>query len=375
MKITSLQENLKQGLNYVSHIAGKNVNLPILNNVLIKTQSGEIQFITTDLELGIIATIRGKVEEGGDFTVDSKVITEYISLLPNKKVEISKKDLQINIKSDNYKTSIKGQAAEDFPLIPEVEKNVFYKTTTEDLKNALAQVIFAVSNSETRPEMSGVLFELSENTLTLVATDSFRLAEKKINIKTSNTNKERIIIPAKTIQELIRILSSLKKDNIDDDKKEITFYVTENQVMFEVENIQLISRLIEGQYPDYKQIIPNNFKTEVKINKQEFIRAVKTSSIFSKTGINDINLDFPEGQNKAIVTSTSGQVGENTTSIEARVSGKDNGMVVNYRFFLDGINSMNSENIKIKITDNQTPCVIQADNNQDYLYVVMPIKQ
>ncbi len=375
MKISSLQENLKQGLYFVGHIAGKNVNLPILNNILIKTDEGKIQLITTDLEIGIIATVRGKVEKEGDFTIDAKVVTEYISLLPNKKVDIELKDLSLEIKCDNYKTVIRGQSADDYPLIPQVEKTNYYKAEIEEFRQALSQVIFSVSTSDTRPELSGVLFNLTKGELTMAATDSFRLAEKTVKIKTNDSPELKVIVPAKTLQEVIRILSGFKKEAIDSEKTEITFYITENQIMFCLENIELVSRLIEGQYPDYKQIIPNASETKIILDKSELTRAVKAGSIFSKTGINDINLDFPEKQNKMVVTAASGQVGENVVELDADISGKDNGVVVNHRYLLDGLNNINSEKIKIEIINNATPCILRPEKDESYLYVIMPIKQ
>ena len=375
MKITSLQENLKSGLFFVSHIAGKNVNLPILNNVMIEAKDKKIKLITTDLEIGIVVLVRGKIETEGVFTVDSKIISEYISLLPNKKVDINKKDSKLLIKCDNHKTTVKGQAADEFPLIPEVEKKEYYKINSEEFKKALSQVIFAVSSSETRIELSGVLFDFNKDNLTIAATDSYRLAEKNIKVETNGNKEKRIIIPAKTLQEVIRVLSAVKSEEVSEKENKIEIYVSDNQILFNIGNIELVSRLIEGQYPDYKQIIPANQETDIKINKNEFTRAVKAASIFSKTGINDINLDFPVNKNKAIISSASSQVGENTSELDANVTGKDNGIVVNYRYLLDGINNIDSEEVKIEIINNSTPCVLKPLKDDSYLYVIMPIKQ
>jgi len=375
MKITSLQENLKSGLFYVSHIAGKNVNLPILNNVMLEARAGNIKFITTDLEVGIVATVRGKIEEEGAFTVDAKVMAEYIALLPNKKVDIKLKDKKLKIESENYKTVINGQLADEFPLIPQIDKKEYYKVDVEEFREALSQVIFAVSNAETRIELTGVLFDFGKNTLTLVTTDSYRLAERTLKVKASGADEKQIIVPAKALQEVIRILSAIKNEDIGEDKKELTIYTTENQVLFTIGTIELISRLIEGQYPDYKQIIPQASSTNAQVNKEEILRAVKAAAIFSKTGINDINLDFPSNKNKVTITSASSQVGENTTEMDAKVSGKDNGIVVNYRYLLDGLNNIKSEEIKIDIIDGSTPCIFKSAMADNYIYVIMPIKQ
>ena len=357
------------------HIAGKNVNLPILNNVMLEAKEGNIKFITTDLEVGIVATVRGKIEEEGVFTVDAKVISEYIALLPNKKVDIRLKDKKLKIESENYKTIINGQVADEFPLIPQIDKKEYYKVDVEKFREALAQVIFAVSSAETRIELTGVLFDFSKEVLTLVTTDSYRLAERTIKIESNGMNEKQIIVPAKALQEVIRILSAVKNEDVGEEKKELTIYTTENQILFTIGTIELVSRLIEGQYPDYKQIIPQASGTTAVINKDEMLRAVKAAAIFSKAGINDINLDFPSNKNKVTITSASSQVGENTTEIDAKVSGKDNGIVVNYRYLLDGLNNIKNEDIKIDIIDGSTPCIFKSAAEDNYIYVIMPIKQ
>jgi len=375
MKITSLQENLKSGLIAVSHIAGKNVNLPILNNILIDASEGNIKLISTDLEIGITAKVRGKVEKEGVFTVDSKVITDFISLLPNQKVEINQKDLELSVVSDNYKTKIKGQNAEEYPLIPNVEKTDSYKVDPEDFRQALQQVVFAVSNSETRIELNGVLFNFTNGNLIMAATDSYRLAEKKIKIKNDNGKESKVIVPAKTLQEVVRLLSNIKAEELGAEHKEIEFYITDNQILFTFGTIELVSRLIEGQYPEYEQIIPLKSQTQVGAQKNDLVRAVKASAIFSKSGINDVNLDFPAGKNKIVISSTSSNVGENVSEVEAKSQGTDNGIVVNYRFLLDGLNNINSDKLRLEIVDGSTPCILRPEKDDSYTYVIMPIKQ
>lgn len=373
MIISSLQENLKQGLFAVSHVAGKNINLPILNNVMIRADNGNIKLIATNLEVGVVSVVRGKIEKSGAFTVDAKTISDYISLLPNKKIELTQKENSIILETENYKTKILGQSAEEFPLIPEVDKKFFYSVKVIEFKEALSQVVFAVSTNESRVELSGVLFIFNSDKLTMAATDSYRLAEKIIDFKTNNTEEKKAIIPAKTIQELVRILSA--ESTGEDGGGEIKIYLSENQILFTFSSTEIVSRLIEGQYPDYKQIIPTNIKTTAIINKADLIRAAKASALFSKTGINDINLDFPGGKNKVMVSSASGQTGENTTEIDANVFGEDNGVVVNYRYFLDGLNNINGDNIKIEIIDSNTPCILKSEKENNYLYIIMPIKQ
>jgi DNA polymerase III subunit beta len=374
MNLSILKENLKQGLFIVGHLAGKNANLPILNNVLVEVKKEGVKLITTNLEIGITHFIRGKVEEDGSFTVDSKIFSDYINLLPNKKIDLIKKDGSLEVQCENYKTKIKTEASEDFPLIPQIERKNKKTAKIEDFRRALSKTVFAASASESRIELSGVLFTISKGRMILAATDSYRLAEKEIAIKEEGVGaveEQKVIVPTRTIQEVLRILSGLEQKG----DAEIDFYISDSQILFVVDNTELISRLIEGQYPDYRQIIPATGKTTVLINRSELMRAIKASALFSKSGINDINLDVPEGKNQAIISSTSGSTGENIVKIEAETRGIDNGIIINYQYLLDGLNNIDEEIIKLEIIDGNTPCVIKPVNEKGYLYIVMPIKQ
>jgi len=380
MNLSILKENLKQGLFVVSHLAGKNTNLPILNNILVEAKKEGVRLVTTNLEVGITHFIRGKIEEEGSFTVDSKIFSDYIGLLPNKKIDLIKEEGFLKVECENYKTKIKTEASEDFPLIPQIERKNKKTAKIEDFKRALSKVVFAAASSESRIELSGVLFTITKNKLILAATDSYRLAEKEIEIKEeadldkkTGDVEQKIIVPARTIQEVLRILSGLEQP--EGAKKEIDFYISDNQVLFVVDNTELISRLIEGQYPDYKQIIPAAGKTTIIINRSELTRAIKASALFSKSGVNDINLDFPEGKNQVIVSSASGNTGENIVKIEAETRGIDNGIIINYQYFLDGLNNVDEETIKLEIVDGNTPCLIKPISEKGYLYIIMPIKQ
>lgn len=389
MKISTLKENLKEGLYLVNHVAGKNQNLPILNNVMMDAREGGVKLITTNLEIGVVHTIRGKIEKEGVYTVNSKVISDYINLLPNKQVNLEAQEDNLTVQCENYKTKIKGQSAEEFPLIPTVDKSIGFSADVTEFKKALSKVVFAVASSESRLELSGVVFVFENEKLTMASTDSYRLAEKEINIKTISgedggskedgstfEQQQKIIVPAKTLQELIRILSGLKDNgSMEEEGEELKFFISENQILFTVNNTELVSKLIEGQYPDYKQIIPGETKTSATVNRNELIRAVKTSSLFSKSGVNDVNLDFPKGGNKVVVSSTSGDTGENVVDIEAETQGEDNGMIVNYSYLLDGLNHINEEEVKIEVIDNNTPCIVRPIEEQSYLYIIMPIKQ
>jgi len=386
MKISCTQENLNLGLNIVSHIASKNTSLPILNNVLIRAEKGILNLITTNLELGIKCQVRGKIEKEGAYTVNSKLLNDYIGLLNNQKIELELKNDTLEITTEQQTTKIKGNNPDEFPLIPQLERKAAYQCRSEDLVKAFSQVLFSVSISETRPEISGVYMNFSENNLTLAATDSYRLAEKQVKLKEKAKVDREVILPAKTAQELLRILANSSQMEIEEGKDAndlVEIYFEDNQVLFAFDNVELVSRIIEGQYPNYKQIIPANYKTKGVINIPDFVKAVKTASLFSRAGIFDINLEFKAG--KLIVSSTNNQLGENKSKLDGNISGDDNKVVINFRYLLDGLQNIDSTDVIFEMIDPANPCILrpaeslndkkEAIAGQDYLYIIMPIKQ
>lgn len=368
MKIVCTQENLNQGLNLVSHIANKNSNLPILNNVLIRAEKEGITLITTDLEIGIKVFVRSKVDEEGSFTVDAKLLNNFINLLPKENITLLlSEDGNLDVSSKNQETTIRGMEAEDFPLIPEISKDNEIEVSSLDLKKSLSQVIFAASLDTTRVEINAVNFNFKGEQLTLVATDSYRLAEKKIKI-TNQEKENSLIIPLKTLQELLRILS----DNTD---KKLKMYFNENQIMFSLDGIDLISRVIDGSYPDYKQIIPEKFNTNIKCETDKLLPAIKAVSLFCKQGINDIRMSFDNETNEIVITTASSHAGKSMAKVPAEISGENNDIVFNYRYMIDGLNNIDQKDIFIKINNNTSPGLMGPSNKEDYIYLVMPIRQ
>lgn len=386
MKITCTQENLNQGLNIVSHIATKNTTLPILNNVLVKAEKGVINLITTNLEIGINYQLRGKVVKEGSYTINSKLINDYVNLLANQNFDLELKNDQLNIKTEKQEANIKGNSPEEFPLIPQVDKKNPYICKINQLLKAFSQILFAVSVAETRPEISGVYFNFNEGTLTLAATDSYRLAERQVPLLEKSKQAKEVIIPAKTTQELYRILSNYSngldlEDNNEANKIEI--YFEDNQVLFVFDNVEIVSRIIEGQYPNYKQIIPTTYKTKAIVEVNDLIKAAKTAALFSRTGIFDINLELTTKGLR--VSSTNNQLGENNSEVESTVEGDENKIIINYRYLLDGLQNMDSTQVIFEMNDPANPCVLKPAESlpegkepiagQDYLYIIMPIKQ
>lgn len=325
-----------------------------------------IKLTSTNLEIGINCQVRGKIEAEGKITVQAKLLADYINSLSHDRVDLSAEKDNLRIASGQAQTVIKGSPAEEFPLIPKVEKKRNYQVKVKEFKKAVMQVIFAAAADESRPEISGIFLKPENNSLTLAATDSYRLAERKIKLEKESKEGEGVIIPARTLQELVRILS--------DDTEVLDFYLNENQALFEFDGIEIISRLIEGQYPDYRQIIPKEYKTKVTLNTREFVKIVRTTSLFCKPGINDVNLEFlPEG--KVVVSASNTQVGENISEIAGQVEGEKNKIVFNYRYLLDGLASLETENFNLELSDEANPGVIRPEGGTDHLYIIMPIRQ
>ncbi|MFA5020690.1 MAG: DNA polymerase III subunit beta [Patescibacteria group bacterium] len=382
MKFSCTQENLNQILNVVSHITVKNANLPILSNILIKAENNNLSISATNLEIGVSASVRGKIEDDGEFSVDARLFSSYISLLPKDRVDVELASDELKIQCQKQKTKIKGQSSADFPLIPKINKENPFVISADKFKEAIYSVSFAVSTSEIRPEISGVFVDFMKDQLIMTATDSYRLAEIKIpylensRLKLGDEYKEdKIIIPAKTLQEVSRILGSLKDDVSSENNENIEIYLEESQIMFVYNGIELVSRLIDGQYPEYNQIIPEKFECQVKISALELIKAVKTSSLFAKNGVFDIKLDFKSNPNELLVISSSSQTGENISNIEMEKTAAGEEITLNYKYLLDGLQNLNSDSVIFEINDSNNPCVIKAEGQKNYLYLIMPIRQ
>lgn len=382
MKLSCTQENLNRGLLISSHIASKNVNLPILNNILFRAEGGVINLLATNLEIGIKCGVRGKIEQDGSITLPAKLFADYIGSLPNEKIDLELNDQTLEIKCKNFETKIRGAATAEFPLIPEVAKEGGYGVDVGKFREAINQVVFATSTNEIRPEISGILlrFDGAGKKLTVAATDSYRLAEKNLELASGeNENGREVIVPARTMQEVLRILSVFKDTDDPEAPNVLKIYLAENQVLFSLNSVDLISRVIDGQYPDYKQIIPSNWKTRAMFNRNDLVRVIKTASLFAKPGIFDVAFEFRPGKEKIgelVLSSANSQFGENTVKLETEIEGEGNEITLNYRYLLDGLNAMETDEVVLELTGGDSPCLLRPKkDNADYLYIVMPIKK
>jgi len=386
MKFSCTQENLNQGLTIVSHIANKNINLPILGNVLVKSEDKVLKFMTTNLEIAVSCAVRGKVEEPGEFTVPSRLFSDYIALLPKDRVDIAQDGNAIAVSCGSFQTRLNGIPSSEFPLIPSVEKKRRFLVDMMVFRKAVGQVLFAVAPNESRPEISGVLFKLIPGSggakLVLAATDSYRLAEKTVAAQlpepaAAGAEPWSVIVPARTVAEIVRILGVLKDSLAGNDQIEIG--VGDSQIVFTYDNVEVISRIIEGRYPDYHQLVPERFETEVIIAKEDLQRAVKAASLFSRTGLNDVHINFsPDGRVR--LKAGNSQAGEHSAELIGKVQGKENEVTVNFKYLLDGVGNIETESIGLQMVDKVSPCLVRPVKDEklnlnDFMYIVMPIRQ
>lgn len=365
MKITCTQENLKSGLSTVGRIISSSNTLPILSNLLVRTENGVLKISSTNLEVAITTEVRCRVEEEGGVTVVSKTINELINNLPNKNINLETQNNELKIETDNYHTTVKTLPTEEFPIIPKVESGKTLTLDSQDLKISLDQVIFAASLNQTQPEISGILLKCFEGTLKIAATDRYRLAEKKLELKEKPNNSFEVIIPQKTALELSRIIGSQKG------QVEIMFGETQVAIIFN--NTQIISRLIDGQYPDYEQIIPSNFKIDVATEKLPLLSALRAVAVFSQGG-NSVRFEFSQENQTLILSAESSELGKSQVELPAKITGNSAVVLLNFHYVLDSLSSIDSANVVMKIIDDNSPSLILPEGKSDYIYLVMPIK-
>jgi len=376
MKFIILKENLNQGLNFINRIAGKNLTLPILNNILISAEKNFLNLSATDLELGIKYWALIKMEKEGKITVPAKILSAFINLLPEDKINIELKNQTLNIICQDYQTKIKGLSAEEFPIIPKIENDNFIELNCRVFCDGLSSVVdFAVLN-QNRPELSGIYFNFRKDALCLVTTDSFRLAEKLLFFKEKTNQEFSFILPQKSVREIINILSG-KEGNL-------KFYFSQNQVLFEYlmtetahPQIQIVSRVIDGEYPDYQGIIPKKYEAQIILPKEKLLNHIKTASIFSgKT--NEVKIRLNPQKEGIEIFSQNPELGENQSFLQGQVkynsAPKEMEVSFNHRFLIDGLLNIKEPEVIFELNNEDGPAALKPKTDSSYVYIVMPIK-
>ncbi len=361
MNILVNQNKLLSALRTVERIVSKNPSLPILNSVLLKTDNGRLRISATNLELGMNYWISAKVEEEGEIAIPAKVFSDFISNINTEKIQMRVEKNVLLLDSEKYKTRILGMEASDFPIIPPNRTTASVVIKNSLLKDALVNVVDATSLSETRPELNGVFVSINEHKASFAATDGSRLSEKVITLESEFTKS--FILPRVTALEIIRIV-----DNLDSD---VGISLSENQIFVFNDHFQLVSRLVDGHYPEYKRIIPTNFSSTVKINKQEFDKNIRLASIFS-SNISDITLKASEGVMELVAKNS--DRGEITASVTCVLEGESFEIALNYHYLLDGLKTFSVNDLTLGYTGDVSPFMIHAEQQKDQVYIIMPLR-
>ncbi|MCX6812382.1 MAG: DNA polymerase III subunit beta [Candidatus Berkelbacteria bacterium] len=366
MKISCTQEKLNRGLSTVSRIVGNRTTLPVLSNIYLETGDGCLKLSATDLEIGIVTTIAAKVDEAGATTVPARLMSEFVANNSDPNILLETKDNTTHLKSERFDANIKGIDPAEFPVLPEVSKEAEISISAEVFSRAVSEVIIACANDETRPVLSGIYFRFEAGVLYLVATDSYRLSEKKIKLTTPVPNDKEFIVPARTMQEILRISSSLVSG------EKIILSASENQVAFVLGETKIISRLIEGAFPNYKQIIPTAFRSTAKVELKDFAAAVKMAALFARQGAGNIKVKLANDQ--IILTSIADQVGDNISNLPAEISGDEVEITFNAKFILDLLTVVTEKKILIEVNDKTSPGIIKPEKESDFAYIIMPLR-
>lgn len=376
MKFACTQENLSQGLSIVGHISGKSVNLPILGNVLLKTEGGNLKCCSTNLEIAVSTVVRGKTEMEGEYTVPAKLFADYISLLPQGKVELELVDEGLKVSAQGQETVIRGMSSQEFPLIPKLAKSTVATCKAADVRKAVGQVVFACSTSESRPELSGVACffggAAGQGKAAFAATDSYRLAESVIAFEGAAFSAP-IIVPSRTMLEATRILTAYKDElGVPED---VEWAIAENQLVITFGNTELVSRLIEGAFPDYRNFIPTQFASNAIADRSEMQKAVKSASLFSRQGLYDVHLHLNAPESVMEVRSADQGTGKTQSSIVVEVTGGETELVVNFKYLGDGLSAISTPKVKFMMNDSMSPMlVVPEGGDETYRYLVMPIR-
>lgn len=368
MRIICTQENLNHGLSIVSQAVGTDATLPVLANVLIQTDDGQLKLSATDIKTGITVKIRGKVEKPGSLTVPAKLLSEYVRSLPPENIVLESEEKILKISCGDFHASLNGIDPEEFPLIPKIKNKEICSLPADDFVAMVSKVVFAAAADESRPELAGVFMSFSGNQLVLAATDSYRLAEGLISGAKITGKPKNAIVPSRTFSELLHIIGQETEETI-------KISLADNEMMFEYGDSSLITRLVEGQYPDYKQIIPDTFQTEAVYDREQLLQNIKVTGLFAREGANDIRFEFNiPAQTTSLEASTS-QIGKNISKLKAKIKGETSEVIFNYRYLLDGLSCLKDEQIMFLTNSSSGPGVLKSAKKDGYTYVVMPIKQ
>jgi DNA polymerase-3 subunit beta len=373
VKLSCLQENLARGISMVSRVVSTRAVLPVLSNILMATDEGRLKLAATDLSTSITCWIGAKVEEDGEITIPARLLSDFVSTLPPAQIqmELVTRTKSLHLKCAQFEADIHGIDAQDFPLIPSDVSDHKIATPPAALRQMIEQVTLAAAPAEEgRLVLTGALAEFRESQLTMVAADGFRLSLRRTELSESVPEALDVIIPARALRELARVSAE------EEDPIEIIVTASRNQVLFRLSNVEIISQLIEGKFPDYNQIIPSSYGTRVVVSTHDLMRAVRISVLFSRDVANIVRLEVIPGSEltpgRLRVESTA-EVGQNVGDLDASVEGEQMEIAFNGRYLIDMLNVIGTEQVALEATNPSRPGILKPVGDDNLIYVIMPM--
>lgn len=363
MKLTVTQENLSRALQVVGRVASGKTPLPILNNILFRTDKNRLLLAATNLELAVTQYVGSKVEAEGSITVPARLMSEFVSNLPKGNVELEADGTKLHITCGAYKSTINGMAPDEFPELPAINEKQAVTVPVAELKRAIQQTASVASADDTRPVLTGIYCHTHEGDLYLVATDGYRLAERKL---IPSNQQIAAIIPLTAMNDVLRVMN--------DEMAEVKILFDDNQVRMLLDEVEITSRLIDGVFVDYRTLIPKQSEITATLPKDEFARITKVASLFARESGGSITLKADSVAGKLSIHSVASQLGENTSEAEATVTA-DGQVTLNSRYLLEALSCIDSKEVTFAFSGKLAPCVLTgAEKDPNYQHIIMPLK-
>ena len=371
MNVSVMQENLARGLGVVGRAVSSRATLPVLANVLLRTENAGLRLTATNLEIGINCWVPGKVTDEGEITVPAKLLADLVASLPNQRIDLqfSPKDRTLKVTCAGSRSSIKGIEADEFPVVAAIGDTPATSADSRALRDALSEVVFAAASDESRPILTGVLTRLAGDTITLAAADNYRIAVRTLTLAKAVSPEIVIVVPARSYAELMRIMPDAEESI------EITVTPNKSQVLFHVNGIDLVSRLIEGQFPSYEPIIPTSHTSRAVLDREGFLAGARRASIFARDSANIVKIELGGEAGEGLsITAHAADVGDAADSLEATVEGQPTSIAFNARYLIDVLSNLGAEEAALELSGPLAPGVIRGVGKDDYVHVIMPVR-
>ena len=374
MRISCLQQNLSRGLAIVGRAVASRSNLPVLQNVKIVTDEGMLVLTATNLDIAITTRIGAQIEEEGELTIPARLLTDFVISLPDDRIDIvtSEDSSAVSLKCQKFEANINGTSAEDFPPIPEVDEGAIIKISPQILRDTIDHVAFAAATEDSRPVLTGLKIEASEDKFTFAAADGFRLAVYEGKLADTMSEPIEFIIPAKSMQEVGRLIGS------DDSQIEFTVTPTGTHALFNIGNVEIVSQLMPGSFPNFRSLIPSEYKHRIVLQRSEFVRAVKSASIFARDGSGIVRFQIIDGDDGGgiAITSRAEELGDHLGEISGAVEGEvddDSKIAFNSKYLAEVLDVLEEGDISFEMSNPSSPGVVKRVGKQDYTHVIMPM--